>query len=308
MKRIIVDCHCDTLEKMLDENSTLENTNYEFNIIEAQKLVPYVQCLATFVDSKYNNLHKRAENMINKFYDDYNKLQDKITLVKEKSDFQKIIDNNLLGVILTIENGSAIGGDLKNIEKLYEYGIKIMSITWNTDNELGCGSETKNDTGLTKLGEEYVKKLEEKSILIDVSHASKNTFYDVAKIVKKPIIATHSCVEKLCKHERNLSDEQIKIIAKMGGVIGVCFSSQFLTDKEVATSDDIIKHIDYIVNLVGIDYVCLGSDFDGVRKEHKLLDIKTVKDINILIEKLEKMGYKKEDIDKILGYNFIRVF
>ena len=211
------------------------------------------------------------------------------------------------GVFLTTENGSAISGNLDNIDILYKKKIRMMGTVWNDDNELACGAHTTNDKGLTNLGKQYIKKLEKKHILIDVSHMSKKSFYDTLENTKGPIIASHSCAYTVCNHKRNLSDNQIKQIAKRQGIIGICFCKPFLTTNSKATVKDIIKHINHIVELVGIDYVGFGSDFDGVEEENKLEDIRSVKDINKIIIELEKEGYSKENIEQITSKNFLRV-
>ena len=211
------------------------------------------------------------------------------------------------GIFLTIENGSAISGNLDNIDILYKKKIRMMGTVWNDDNELAWGAHTTNDKGLTNLGKQYIKKLEKKHILIDVSHMSKKSFYDTLENTKDPIIASHSCAYTVCNHKRNLSDNQIKQIAKRQGIIGICFCKPFLTTNSKATVKDIIKHINHIVELVGIDYVGFGSDFDGVEEENKLEDIRSVKDINKIIIELEKEGYSKENIEQITSKNFLRV-
>ena len=136
---------------------------------------------------------------------------------------------------------------------------------------------------------------------------SKKSFYDTLENTKGPIIASHSCAYTVCNHKRNLSDNQIKQIAKRQGIIGICFCKPFLTTNSKATVKDIIKHINHIVELVGIDYVGFGSDFDGVEEENKLEDIRSVKDINKIIIELEKEGYSKENIEQITSKNFLRV-
>jgi len=141
-----------------------------------------------------------------------------------------------------------------------------MSVTWNNDNELGCGAYTNNDTGLTYLGKKYIKELEKNDVIVDLSHSSEKTFFDIKKIAQNPILATHSCVFNLCENKRNLKDDQIKQIAKMNGVIEIYFYKKFIKNKYKIFSDNIIDHISYIANLVGVDYVGLGSDFDGVSK------------------------------------------
>lgn len=303
---MIIDLHCDTIQKAKDQNLKLDDKNLEFNTEEVKK--QYIQCLAAFVHPKYNKEDmgfKRANEIIENFYKIYD--SNKLYIIKNKFDLENVELKNKIGAILTIENGTAISGNINNIEKLYEKGIRMMGVVWNQDNDLACGALTKEDLGLTNLGKEYVKQLEKRNIIIDVSHMSKKSFYDTAKNTNVPIIASHSCVEKLCKHPRNLEDEQIKIIAKRQGVIGICFCKKFLTDKEEANVRDIVKHIDYIANLVGIDYISFGSDFDGVGEENKLKDIKKAKDINKIIGELKIRGYKNEDIEKICYKNFLRV-
>lgn len=161
--------------------------------------------------------------------------------------------------------------------------------------------------GLTSLGKKYILELNKKGIIIDVSHLSEKTFWDTAKVSQRPIVATHSCVYSICNHSRNLKDEQIKQIAKTGGVIGICFSSGFLNLNKKADVRDVIKHIKYIVDLVGIDYVSLGSDFDGVREEKIPKDLNGIKAIGNLKEGLYAEGFAREDISKIMGENWYRV-
>lgn len=304
---MIIDLHCDTIKRCKDEGLQLKDKKLAFNTEEAQ--IPHIQCLATFVHSKYDNRqegYKRANEILNNFYEIYN--PEEIFIIKDKTDLESSELNKKIGAILTIENGIAISGNLSNIKKFHDKGIRMMGIVWNDDNDLACGALTKNDTGLTELGKEYVKELEKNRIIIDVSHSSKKSFYDTLENTTVPIIASHSCVEKLCNHPRNLNDDQIKQIAKRGGVIGVCFYKKFLSPTENATVIDIVNHIDYIVNLVGIDYVAFGSDFDGIDKEDELKDIKGVKDFYKIIDELKNRGYSAEDIENICSKNFLRVF
>ena len=318
---MIIDLHCDTIEKAFDERLKLNTNKLSFNTIDVKENLPYIECLATFVHSKYDkeqNGFKRANEIIDNFYKIYN--PEEIYIIKQKEDLESSQLKLKIGAILSIENGTAISGDLGNIQKLYKKGIRMMGIVWNDDNDLSCGALTKNDTGLTELGKEYIKELDKQKIIIDVSHASKKTFWDICKTLESnntylkenktqiyPIIASHSNVQKLCNHPRNLDDEQIKLIAKMKGVIGICFNKIFLTNSIKASVLDIVNHIDYIVNLVGIDYVSFGSDFDGLEKEHMLEDVRGVNDYNKILNELNRRGYKQEEIDKICYKNFIRV-
>lgn len=160
--------------------------------------------------------------------------------------------------------------------------------------------------GLTKLGKEYIKELNKRNMIIDISHASEKTFWDTINYSKKPVIATHSCAYSVCPHNRNLKDEQIKQISKSNGIIGICLASEFLNSNGRAGINDIIKHIKYIANLIGIDYIGLGSDFDGVKDESMPKDLTGVKDIYKLEEALHVEGFTKEEVKKIMGENWNR--
>ena len=301
--RLIADCHADTLSKCLDENKSLTNKKYSFNLTYAQP--KSIQCLAAYVSPRFlPNGYQRAMSIINKFYSE----SEKVILLDNIKSIENFEKSEKVGVVLTIENGSAIDGNLDNVDSLYNKGIRIMGITWNDDNDLGCANETHNDTGLTELGKKYIKKLNDKNITIDLSHASDKSFYDVLRITNKPIIATHSNARSVCNNIRNLTDKQIKEIARCGGLIGVCFYSNFLKEKGRARVKDIIKHITYIADLVGVKYIAFGSDFDGMEKWEHPKGIKNVKDFDVILEELSRAGFSQREIDLIAGENFYNFY
>lgn len=317
---LIIDGHCDTLKKITDKELSIYDESLMFKLKESSGFNSYIQFLASYVATR--NVKKVedgvniANTQLDKLYFEYKKNKDSIFLIKSKSDleiFEKNIkesekeNNNKVGIVLTIENGAGIGEDIENISKLYNRGVRVMSITWNDDNLLGCGTSTINDKGLTLFGRECIKIMNEKKMIVDISHASKKTVSDVLEISSRPVIATHSCVHNICNHTRNLTDEEIKKIADNKGVIGICFYKDFLTYEDNATSADVVAHIDYIVNLVGIDHVGFGSDFDGMKENESPIDIKTTKDFNNIFSKLNDLGYTKADIEKIAGGNFRRI-
>lgn len=288
--------------------------------------------MACFVDSKYLNIENggfiRCNSIINKI-EEYQSKNNCNIIIKNKNDLLEALKNvetnigdsikkiengsdnietsSETKVILSIENGSAISGDLDNVEYFYNKGVRIASITWNDDNELGCGAKTKNDNGLTELGKKYVNKLNDYGILVDVSHLSEKSFWEVVSITNKPIIATHSNVYNLCKNPRNLKDEQIKAIAKSGGIIGICFYSDFLNNQKRANIKDIVKHIKYIKDLVGIDYIGFGSDFDGMNVEKTAEGVENINLINNITEELKRQCFSCEEIVKIMWNNWSNV-
>lgn len=300
---MIVDAHCDTIKECYKRKISIINRKLKFNISDAKR--PMLQMLAIYISpEEADNGFEIATKVIDKF--DEEKEKYKIVQVYSSKDVEKINKNDV-GILLTTENGSVIQGDLSNIDKLYNRGVRMMSIVWNESNDLASGALEKEDRGLTLLGEKFIKYLDKKNILIDVSHSSERTFWDTVKITNKPIVASHSCIYNLCNHPRNLKDNQIKQIAKMNGVVGITFCSSFLKKSGRANALDIVKHIKYVKDLVGINYVGIGSDFDGLYEEDILSDIKGIKDINYLISALKEYGFTNKEIDKIMGDNWIRV-
>lgn len=271
------------------------------------------------------------------------------------ADIRSAVKQKKLAVLLGVEGGHMIENDLSKLEALYKRGVRYITITWNNSTPWATSAldeETKKDSlkhkGLTAFGKQVIKKMNELGMLVDLSHVGEQTFWDAINTTTKPVLVSHSCVYALCPHRRNLKDEQIKAIAKNGGVIHLNFYSGFLdpqfearsdafTAKHKAEMDSLLKinpepyfmqvylfnrypdevkglrppmsmlldHLDYIVKLTGVDYVGLGSDFDGVNSLPEGLD--GVEDFPKITDELVKRGYSKKEIQKILGGNLLRV-
>lgn len=154
-KPIIIDLHCDTMSELLDNNDNINSKKYAVNIKNGIKHKPYIQCMAVFVAPEFLNTKnggfKRAKKIIEKCEEQCEKFSEEIIMIKNKEEIKQVVSEEKVGVILTIENGSAISGDLNNIKYFKEKGVKIMSLVWNEDNDLACGALTKKDTGLTRF-------------------------------------------------------------------------------------------------------------------------------------------------------------
>lgn len=303
MKDIKADAHVDTIELAHDNNLKIDDKKLGFNTVDVNEYMPYLQYMACFVNDTFVNKGFERVNNILDYYDKNVKSYNKMVTIKDKEDMQKLNKENKLGVILTIENGRALDGNISNIYSLYNRGIRQMGITWNFENELGTGCLSKYDTGLTEFGKKCIETMNEINMIVDVSHTSKKTFWNITKLTSKAIMASHSNSYELCRHKRNLTDGQIKEIASLGGIIGINYCSEFLTNNKIACIKDVVNHIEYVCNLVGVNYVCLGSDFDGVSKAKLPQNLKGVKDISKLEEALEFRGFYKEEITKIMGQN-----
>lgn len=183
-----------------------------------------------------------------------------------------------------------------------------MTLTWNQRNKIADGSDYYHSTrGLTSFGKRVIREMNRLGMIIDISHISESGFWDVLYNSNDPVIASHSNCYQLCPHQRNLKDSQIRAIAEKGGLVCITYVPDFLIKEDrKAVLDDVIEHIDYVLDLVGSDYVGLGSDFDGCRELP--VGLEGADKICQLRDRLIEKGYAKEDVQKIMGYNFLNLF
>ncbi|MCU0646343.1 MAG: dipeptidase [bacterium] len=221
--------------------------------------------------------------------------------------FQINAQQKLAGV-LVVEGGHAIENDLEKLKTFYHRGMRYLTITWNNSLDWATSAEDSRTTtrGLSDFGRQVIRTLDSLGVIIDVSHVGIKTIQDILATTKNPIIASHSGARALRNHYRNLYDDQIVAIANSGGVIGVVFYPYFLSSSGTTNIATVIKHIDHIVKLVGIDYVALGSDFDGIGSTP--VGLSDVSKLPALTMALLKAGYSNAEVKKILGGNFLRVF
>ncbi len=232
---------------------------------------------------------------------------------KNREDFNIITKANSFvddkfNLIFGIEGANCL--ELSDLEDLYKQGYRHIGLTWNEKNKFATGcAET---GGLTNLGIELVKKAEELGMIVDYAHLNRESFDQVSEIATKPILFSHGNVDALCPHARNLTDEQLLKIKATNGVIGLAAMNFFLNkDKTVATIDDLIAHVAYLVDLIGIDHIGFGFDFCyylNTRNSYNDVEgLRHIDDIHVLPEKLKAIGLSDEDIAKISYKNMHRL-
>ena len=250
---------------------------------------------------------EKCHKMIEGIYADVAKYKDECGIALTEEDARRLKAEGKKAFFIGIENGYAIGKDIKNVKKYKDMGVQYMTLSHSYDNDICNSSSNTADAskGLTAFGRKVVKEMNKVGMMIDVSHVSEGTFWDVIKLSKDPIFASHSSVRALCDHDRNLTDDQLRALAKNGGVIQICIYGGYLNkDAKTASVDDVVRHIDHAVKVAGIDHVGIGSDFDG---GGGVLGCAGDNDmINITVKLIEK-GYSEEDLRKIWGGNFFRV-
>ncbi len=227
----------------------------------------------------------------------------KFWVIKSQTDLKQYIkkrkqNHKITAGYLGIEGMHALNGKLSNIDVLYNAGVRMMSPVHFFDNKLGGSAHGVSHGGLTEFGKKVIKKMQEKNMIVDVAHSSEKLIDDILAITTKPIISSHTGVKGTCNNVRNLSDKHLIGIAKTGGIVGIAFF-----DKAVCKADaqHIAKAIQYTVNLIGIDHVALGSDFDGA-----ITAPFDVTGLPLITEELLKLGFSPQDISKIMGGNVKR--
>lgn len=306
MPYTIFDAHCDTIQKLCDTHQHITRNNLHISLENMSKH-RHIQTFALFIDKKKDPLtpFNRCNQLLDCYFNEINNNFDKISHCTNASDINNAIKSNKIAALLSIEGGEALEGKLENLEYFYKQGVRLMTLTWNYDNEISGSIGETYTRGLTRFGKETIHKMNDLGMLIDVSHISHQGFWDVVETTNKPIAATHSNAYSLKNHKRNLNDQQIKAIIQNNGFIGINLYSEFLTDKD-CTITDMIRHIEYILALGGENILGFGSDFDGMDSLPK--EIKGIQDIQKIPDLLLKLGYSDGLVEKITHKNFLRLF
>lgn len=316
-----------------------------------------VQIFSIFCDGSFgkDTAFKFANLEIDSLFAIEKRNPDKFIIVRNPTELMQAVKQKKFAGMIGVEGGHMIEDSLLYLDSLFNRGARYLSLTWNNSTSWATSAKDESDAkftgtkGLTEFGKTIIRRMNELGMMIDVSHSGEKTFWDVIATTTKPIIASHSSVYAISPQFRNLKDDQIKAIAKNGGVIQINFLPSFVDSsysrraapymarhrreadslsklgwssssvgslfrnkypKEVKAilppMSVVLDHIDYIVKLVGIDYVGLGSDFDGIPYAPRGLE--DVSKYPNITKGLKKRGYKKDEIQKILGGNFLRVF
>ncbi|MGP1420487.1 MAG: membrane dipeptidase [Tannerella sp.] len=227
-------------------------------------------------------------------------------IAQSPDELRRLKDEDKKAILLGIENGYALGKDLTNLYRFRQMGVSYITLCHNGDNDL-CDSAAGQAEwgGLSPFGKEVVAEMNRLGMMIDVSHAADRTFYDVLEHSTRPIIASHSSCRALCNHRRNLDDDQIKALAQQGGVMQICLYKGFINESpDKASLSDAIRHILHVIDLVGIDYAGIGSDFDG---DGELIGCRAANELMQITMRLIAEGLDDESIAKIWGGNLMRV-
>jgi membrane dipeptidase len=359
-KAILVDTHNDVLSSSVLEGKDISHrlTTGQSDLDRWKEGGLDVQFFSVWTDKTPRNkegFFKDANQEIDSLEMITLRNSNRMTLATTYKQVKTGIKQNKLVALIGVEGGHMIEADLQKLDSLYERGMRYMTLTWN--NSTSWASSAMDETqhadslkhkGLTEFGKQVVRRMNELGVIVDLSHVGEQTFYDAIATTTKPVLLSHSSVWTICPVFRNVKDDQIRAVAKNGGVICVNFYSGFLDSafaKKMAflegtegkrikdslgqgydaaklnqvwnkyfsaqlepyrpTISKLVDHIDYIVKLVGDNYVGIGSDFDGVSSVPVGMD--DVTKYPLITEELKRRGYSNKSIKKILGGNVLRV-
>ena len=275
------DLHCDTAYLCYDKSLNFCNDTLAVTPKKAENFDEWRQCFAIFIKDGKKNPFEYYKKVLDNF----------------KSELKNKSEN--LTPIFTVESGLLIENDLSLVEAMYNDGIKALTLTWNGENQIAGGADS--DAGLKEFGKDVIKELNRFDIFTDLSHLNKKSYYGALELAKRPII-THSCLESVNFHRRNIDDNQLKSLIQKGGLFGLCFYPIFLGQGDVF--ENIYKNIFHILDMGLEDYLSIGSDFDGATMSEKLSDISQV---TTLYQYLKSKNIDEEILDKIFftnAYNF----
>lgn len=315
----IFDAHADIWNDVVNKRSRGEK-----NIIQKYHLDKFKEgnveaaIFVIWVDTPFDMPERRFRESVNAMLEELEENKDILRPVRSMADFEKAKENGQFPIVLGIEGFDGFQGNLDVLKEMHELGFRHSSLTWNTENAFATGVKGNPDRGLTDLGVMAVAFMEANGMLIDVSHANEKTFWEIDKLVTKPYIASHSNCKSLCDVPRNLTNEQIQAIAHKGGVIGVVAYHDFISKDPLQQNlETYVNHIEYIVNLVGIDHVGFGFDFVDYLEDEAMSsfateagitkDLENASHAKRIAEILGARGYLPEAIEKICSKNFLRV-
>lgn len=310
----LIDMHCDTISLLMKTGKEhLHRNQLSIDIEKLKRAHSMAQFFACFVHAKdcqydMESCYRKVLEMIAYGKKELSKCSDSISIAYHTSEVFQNCDAGKISAVLTLEEGGVLCGKMEYLEELYRQGIRLITLTWNYENCIGFPNSKDPklmQSGLKPFGIEVVRRMNELSMLIDVSHLSDGGFWDVIEHSQKPIVASHSNARALRNHPRNLTDEMIRALADNGGVCGINFYPYFLTEDGKASVEDIANHIEHMYRIGGEDVIAIGTDFDGF--DDGELNMKDIGEMNQVYDAIRRRGFTERQTDKIFNRNILRV-
>lgn len=322
----LTDMHCDTLWNLMDLGGVgdLKRNDGHVSIEKMRDGGTRTQFFACFTDavetgemegeSRYEACWKKVQRMCDYLEEQTKTYASDIAKICTWKEIQQNLAQNRISAVVTVEEGGILNGHSDRLEELYMRGVRLITLMWNYENCIGYPNSRNAEQmrkGLKLFGREVVEKMLKKRMTVDVSHASDGVFWDVMELARGTadrVVASHSNCRSLCGHPRNLSNGMIKALAECGGVSGLNFYGYFLSDTHGAESklEDMVAHIEHMIQVGGSDFPAIGTDFDGF-DGMQVMEIPDVSYMERLWNRLKKRGMTEAQLDKIWYKNAERI-
>ena len=274
------DLHCDTAAKCLEKGVGLYRNGLHVSLEKTEKYERWAQFFAVWIDDdlRWDAAYRYFNTVCRDFKEKLSLAGPRApVLCRSGADLEQAEREGRNMVLLSIEGGGALGGELSRLSAVFEAGVRMMTLTWNGPNEIGDGCKTPNADGLSAFGKEAVREMGRIGMIVDVSHLSEKGFWDVARFVKGPFVATHSNSKAVEDHPRNLTDGQFREIADRGGLAGLNLYAPLVGGK--GSIEGILRHAEHFLEIGGEKTLAVGADFDGC---HLKAEIRGVEDMDLL--------------------------
>lgn len=315
----VFDGHADIWNDVVNKRSQGETRVIErYHLEKFKKGGVFSGIFVVWVDTPFDNPARRFWQTVDAMTAELDENAGILRPVRTSADFSKAAEQGQFPIVLGLEGLDGLEGDLSILKAMYEKGFRHTSLTWNTENAFGTGVKGNPEHGLTDLGLSALRFMESSGMIVDVSHANEKLFWDIERSTHRPFIASHSNCKAICDVPRNLTDDQIKAIARRGGVIGMVAYHEFISrDPKKQSLETYAEHIQHIADLVGIDHVGLGFDFVDYLDDDAMSSFATETAVTRGLESalqagdvgriLSDKGFNREDIEKVCSGNFLRV-
>ena len=301
----IADLHCDSITRAYDGGFTLDDARLHLSPAHIPPGCHWLQVMAIYVPDALRGTAAVAYfDHAYSFYQEYLQTNpDKIAVLENLRDADNAMQANKFTGILSVEGGAVLQGDADNVDMLYDKGVRLLTLTWNSANEL-CGGVLSGG-GFTPAGRAVVQRMEKRGMIVDVSHLSDEGFFELCDFAEKPFIASHSNARAVCPHPRNVTDDMFREIISRGGLVGLNFYEHFIKEGGTAHPDDMLRHIHHLLELGGEDTLALGSDFDGADIPDY---ISGAEKVPYFEDVMLRSGISQFAVTKIMSANALRFF
>lgn len=310
----VFDAHCDTISEAAKNGIGLRKNGLHVDLERGGRYSPYAQVFAVFGrpdgglsaegdylrDWPYEVLTGLADGLLSLLLYEFETNSDVLSLCRNAKEVKEATESGKIAALIAVEGAELLGCDIGRLKDAYDKGVRFVNLCWNYDNEICGAANGASKGGLTEKGRQFVWTMQDMGIAVDLSHASERTFWDVVEIANRPVIAGHSNSKAICANPRNLTDDQFKAIVRLGGVAGLNLYPKFLSEREWAGIDDVLRHAEHFLELGGEKALCLGGDLDGV--EYLPKAITGIESYGDIYEAMLKRNYS-EDLVRDIFYN-----